>query len=238
MTGSSPVLWAMACWLISDIHALTRMRSNALSARGLAVVSAVSALKADPTALRTRVGIATGLVVVGDLVGEGASEEWMVAGETPNLAARLQGLADPDTVVITDATHQLAGELFDYEGLGERVIKGMAAPTPVWRVLGEGVAETRFEATRRARLTDFVGREDEIALLRGRWVIAKENEGQAVLLSGEAGIGKSRIIEALRDRIRQERQVCLQFQCSAPAWRKCILPNHRSTTASGRVQSG
>ena len=181
---------------------------------GLAVVSAVSALKADPTALRTRVGIATGLVVVGDLVGEGASEEWMVAGETPNLAARLQGLADPDTVVITDATHQLAGELFDYEGLGERVIKGMAAPTPVWRVLGEGVAETRFEATRRARLTDFVGREDEIALLRGRWVIAKENEGQAVLLSGEAGIGKSRIIEALRDRIRQERQVCLQFQCS------------------------
>ena len=181
---------------------------------GLAVVSAVSAQKADTTPLQTRVGIATGLVVVGDLVGEGPSEEWMVAGETPNLAARLQGLADPDTVVIADATHQLAGELFDCEALGERAIKGIAGPTPVWRVLGEGRAETRFEAIRRAGLTDFVGREDEIALLLGRWEIAKENEGQAVLLSGEAGIGKSRIIEALRDRIRQEQHACLQYQCS------------------------
>lgn len=194
-----------------------RARENAVERAiraGLAVVAAVSTQTVEATPLRTRVGIATGQVVVGDLVGEGSSEEWMVAGETPNLAARLQGLADPDTVVIADATQQLAGELFDVEALGERAIKGMAAPTPVWRVLGEGRAATRFEATRRAGLTDFVGRESEIALLLGRWGVAKENEGQAVLLAGEAGIGKSRIIEALRERIRHEPHACLRYQCS------------------------
>jgi class 3 adenylate cyclase/predicted ATPase len=194
-----------------------RARENAVERAiraGLAVVAAVSAQKVEKAPLQTRVGIATGQVVVGDLVGEGSSEEWMVSGETPNLAARLQGLADPDTVVIADATQQLAGELFAFEALGERAIKGMAAPTTVWRVLGEGRAETRFEARQRAGLTDFVGRENEIALLLGRWEVAKENEGQVVLLSGEAGIGKSRVIEALRERIRQERYSCLRYQCS------------------------
>ena len=149
--------------------------------------------------LGVRVGIATGPVVVGDLIGEGASQESAVVGETPNLAACLQALADKNTVVIAPVTHDLVGEQFEYDDLGEHSLKGIAESVQVWRVTAPTNVESRFEARQRAGLTTLVGREHEIGLLLERWAQAKEGDGQVVLLSGEAGIGKSRITEALRE---------------------------------------
>src|SRR3954452_15153617 len=160
---------------------------------GLAVAEVVARL-ATPAGkpLATRVGIATGLVVVGDLVGEGAAQEEAVVGETPNLAARLQALAEPGAVVIARVTRRLVGGLFDYADLGDHPVKGFAAPIRAWRVLGPSRAEGRFAALHGASLPPVVGREQEIALLFERWERAKGGEGQVVLLSGEPGIGKSR----------------------------------------------
>jgi Adenylate and Guanylate cyclase catalytic domain/AAA ATPase domain len=167
---------------------------------GLAIVPAVArvGLK-DGGALAARVGIATGLVVVGDLVGEGAAREEAVVGETPNLAARLQALAEPGSVVIAEATRRLLAGLFDLESLGSPELKGLAAPTACWRVLGERPAEGRFEAHREGPLTPLVGRDEELGLLLHRWRVASEGAGQVVLLSGEPGIGKSRVVTALRE---------------------------------------
>jgi len=140
------------------------------------------------------VGIATGQVVVGDLVGVGAARDEAVVGETPNLAARLQALAKPGTVVIIQATRRLVRGLFEMTDLGLHHLKGFAEPLAVWRVSGEGNAEGRFEARQTAGLTPLVGREEEIALLLRLWAQAREGDGQVVLLSGEPGIGKSRIV--------------------------------------------
>ncbi|WGR70453.1 MULTISPECIES: adenylate/guanylate cyclase domain-containing protein [unclassified Bradyrhizobium] len=171
--------------------------------------------------LRVRVGIATGLVVVGDLVGAGESYERGVVGETPNLAARLQALAEPGDVVIDARTHRLTGGIFDYEGLGERELKGFAAPVAAWRVRGEGVVDSRFEALHSAAtLTSFVGREDEIQLVLRRWKQAKEGKGQVVLLTGEPGIGKSRLSVAFQERLADELYVRLRYFCS---------PHHRDS---------
>jgi class 3 adenylate cyclase len=164
--------------------------------------------------LEVRVGIATGLVVVGETVGEGSSQEQVVIGETPNLAARLQGLAEPNAVVIADSTRQLLGGLFDLQDLGQQSLKGMAKPIPAWRVLGEHPAESRFEAGQAQRAIGFFGREREVDLLMDRWVQARSGEGQVVLLSGEAGIGKSRIVAALRQKIVDEAHTRIQYQCS------------------------
>ena len=178
---------------------------------GLGIVEAIAALEHD---LAVRVGIATGTVVVGDIVGEGASREAAITGETPNLAARLQEIAGPSEVVIAETTRALSGGLFELADLGPRDLKGLADPVRVWRVDRALAAESRFEAARAGRLTSFIGREHEIALLLDRWARAKEGEGQVVLLSGEAGIGKSRIFQMLRARLAEEPCTRLRYQCS------------------------
>ena len=160
---------------------------------GLELVHAVEEVDVR-TPLRARVGIATGLVVVGDLFGEGAAQRRAVVGETPNLAARLQALAEPGTVVIAAGTRRLLGRLFDYRALDPAQLKGFAEPVPAWQVLHASAEESRFEARQERGVLPLVGREEELELLLRRWRRAKAGEGQVVLLSGEAGIGKSRIV--------------------------------------------
>src|SRR3712207_6207202 len=164
---------------------------------GLGVTEAVARLAAPEGApLAARVGIATGLVVVGELTGAGEAQERAVVGETPNLAARLHALAEPGSVVIGPSTLHLVGGLFDCVALGAQPLKGFAKPVQAWRVLGRSAAESRFEARQATGPTPLVGREEELALLLRRWEQAKAGEGQVVLLSGEPGIGKSRLVRA------------------------------------------
>jgi hypothetical protein len=164
--------------------------------------------------LRVRLGLATGLVIVGDLIGSEAAEPQAVLGETPNLAARLQAFAEPDSVVIAEDTRRLIGGLFDYEDLGAVMLKGFAAPVRAWRVLREGKAESRFEAFHVAALTPLVGREEELELLVHHWRRARSGTGQVALLAGEPGIGKSRLIAALQERIEGEPHTRLRYFCS------------------------
>ena len=180
---------------------------------GLELVAAVSDLKTHAV-LQTRIGIATGLVVVGDLIGSGASQEQAIVGETPNLAARLQGIAEPNSVVIAESTRQLLGNLFELEDLGARDLKGIAGPVRAWAALRPSSAEGRFEAFHASGLADVVGREEETELLLRRWSKAKSGEGQVVLLSGEAGIGKSRLTAALLERVAAEPHTRLRYFCS------------------------
>ena len=180
---------------------------------GLELVAAVSDLKTH-AALQTRVGIATGLVVVGDLIGSGASQEQAIVGETPNLAARLQGIAEPNGVVIAESTWKLLGNLFDFRKLGVMNLKGIAAPVSAWAVLRTGTIESRFEALHATGLTALIGREEELELLLRRWSKAKSGEGQVVLMSGEAGIGKSQLTAALLERLSGEPQTRARYFCS------------------------
>jgi class 3 adenylate cyclase/predicted ATPase len=182
---------------------------------GLQLVEAVAGLEPHAEVrLQARVGIATGQVVVGDIVGEGATRDEAVVGETPNLAARLQALAEPGTVVISQASRRLVGGLFELDDHGPQRLKGFAEPLAVWRVTGEGRAEGRFEARQTGGLTPLVGRDEEISLLLRRWRQASEGEGQVVLLDGEPGIGKSRLVRELRGRLGDESQLRLIYQCS------------------------
>jgi class 3 adenylate cyclase len=178
----------------------------------------------DGVPLAARIGIATGLVMVGDLVGEGAAQEQRVVGETPNLAARLQGLAAPGTVVIAAGTRHLLGGLFEYADLGAQDLKGFAEPVRAWRVVVESRTESRFEALHGQQLMALIGREHEIGLLADRWERAKEGEGQVVLLSGEPGIGKSRIVRALRERIAGEPHTPLSHYCSPYHTNSALYP--------------
>ena len=180
---------------------------------GLELVAAVSGLKTH-AALQTRVGIATGLVVVGDLIGSGASQEQAIVGETPNLAARLQGVAEPNGVVIAESTRKLVGNLFELHDLGALDLKGIAAPVRAWAALRPSSVESRFEALHASGLIELIGREDELELLLRMWSKAKGGEGQVVLLSGEAGIGKSRLTVALLERLANEPQTRLRYFCS------------------------
>jgi len=181
---------------------------------GLALVEAVAGLDTPAQMrLQVRVGIATGLVVVGDLIGEGDARERDVVGETPNLAARLQALAAPNTAVIAPSTRRLTGGLFEYEDLGAVEIKGFAMPVTASRVLRESGAESRFEALR-ASATPLVGRDEELALLQRRWHQAKAGEGSVVLVSGEPGIGKSRLAQTLFEQIAGEAHTRLRLFCS------------------------
>jgi predicted ATPase/class 3 adenylate cyclase len=164
--------------------------------------------------IAVRVGIATGLVVAGDIVGEGEAREQQVVGETPNLAAKLQAAALPDAVVIAGSTRALIGETFDCEAMAPVAVKGLEAPIPAWRVLGLGRLRSRFEASRQVGLTPFVGREQEIALLLDRWRRACDGEGQVVSICGEAGIGKSRITGALLEAVADAPHHRLHYQCS------------------------
>ena len=180
---------------------------------GLELVAAVGALKTHAP-LQTRVGIATGLVVVGDLIGSGASQEQAIVGETPNLAARLQGVAEPNSVVIAESTRKLVGNLFELEDLGAQDLKGIAGPVRAWAALRPSSVESRFEALHASGLTELVGREEELELLLRRWSKAKTGEGQVVLLSGEPGIGKSRLTAALLERLAAEPHTRLRYFCS------------------------
>src|ERR1700726_4302628 len=179
---------------------------------GLAVIEAVGRLPARED-LRVRLGIATGLAVVGDLIGEGAAQERGVVGETPNLAARLQALAAPNTLVIGEATRRQIGRLFDLADLGPQALAGFAEPQRAWRGSGESGAVSRFEALRSGE-TPLVGREEEVELLLRRWERAKSGQGRVVLISGEPGIGKSRLTAALSDRIGIEPHTRLRYFCS------------------------
>ena len=192
---------------------------------GLAIVEAAPKLvTATGSPLHVRVGIATGLVVVGDLIGSGESWERGVVGETPNLAARLQGIAEPDTVVISDGTRRLLGNLFELRGLGERDLKGIAGPARAWTALRRSSAEGRFEALHASGLTTLVGREEEFELLLRRWSKAKSDEGQVVLVSGEAGIGKSRLSAALLERLAGEPHTRLRYFCSPQHTDSALYP--------------
>ena len=182
---------------------------------GLATISAVSALH-TPTgeALAARVGVATGLVVVGDLIGHGSAREEVAVGETLNLAARLQALAEPGSVTIAAGTRRLLGGLFDLEEIQAPPLKGFPEPLKAFRVRGEVAAESRFEARYANNVIPLVGREQELALLLNRWQLASRGEGQVVLLAGEPGIGKSRIVLALREQLRAEPRTRLSYSCS------------------------
>src|SRR6202171_448989 len=175
---------------------------------GLELVGAVNSL-----ASRCRIGIATGLVVVGDLIGAGEARERGIVGETPNLAARLQAVAEPDQVVIADSTRRLIGDFFDLERLEPRELKGIGS-VRAWVVLRAGRGGGRFEALHGAILSALLGRQEEIELLLRRWRRAQAGEGQVVLLSGEAGIGKSRLLVGLIERIASEPQTRLHYFCS------------------------
>lgn len=193
---------------------------------GLAIVVAIDELarslgKEKGVDLQVRVGIATGLVVAGDLIGEATSQERAVVGETPNLAARLQALARPGTVVVSDTTRQLAGAQLEFEDLGIHPLKGFAEPAHVWRVSRVQDAASRFEAVARKGMTPFVGRESELGLIMDRWGRAKDGRGQVVLMVGEAGIGKSRAAVTFTDLISGDAHQRMRLQCS---------PYHRTSS--------
>jgi hypothetical protein len=183
---------------------------------GLAAVAAVARLEAPGAGpLSARVGLATGSVVVGEVLGEGEARERGVVGETPNLAARLQALAEPGAVVLDEATRRLTGALFDYADLDEAALKGVPGPARAWRALGESAVESRFEALRTgAHAAPLVGRTEELGLLLRRWRRARSGEGQVVLLRGEAGIGKSRLVAALQEALAGEEREELVLYCS------------------------
>ncbi len=187
---------------------------NAVRA-ALALVEAVARLFAADGGHQVRVGLATGLVVVGELVGAGEAQERNVVGETPNLAARLQSLAAPNTVVIAATTRRLTGESFEYEAIEPARFKGFNEPIGAFRVVRERTMASRFEALRAASVTPLVGREEEMELLRRRWRQIKDGEGRVVLLAGEAGIGKSRLTTAFEESLKDEAHVCLRYFCEA-----------------------
>jgi class 3 adenylate cyclase/predicted ATPase len=192
---------------------------------GLGLVEAVPKLATNAgSPLQVRVGIATGLVVVGDLIGAGAAQEQAVVGETPNLAARLQALAEPGAVVIAASTRRLTGRLFEYRDLGTTALKGFAENVQAWQVLGASAIESRFEAMRTA-MTPLVGRDEEIDLLLRRWEQAKSGDGQVVLISGEPGIGKSRIAETILQRLSNEPLIRLRYFCSPHHQDSALYPS-------------
>ncbi len=190
---------------------------------GLELIAAVSALKTRAS-LQTRVGIATGLVVVGDLLGSEESYGRGIVGETPNLAARLQSIAEPNMVVIAEATRMLLGNLFELEDLGARELKGIAGPVRVWAVLRPSSVESRFEALHASALTDLIDRQEESELLLRRWSRAKTGKGQVALLSGEAGIGKSRLTIALLEGLASEPHTRLRYFCSPQHTDSALYP--------------
>lgn len=186
--------------------------------------------------ISVRIGVATGLVVVGDLIGEGAAQEEAVVGETPNLAARLQGLASPGTLVVSETTHRLLGATFDVNDLGGRALKGIAAEVRAWEVTGASAVQTRFEAHALGPLRQMVGRDRELDLVLDRWRRAVAGEGQLLLLSGEAGIGKSRILRAVGDAVADQPHVKISYQCSPFHADSALFPAIRQLTFAAQIR--
>ncbi len=204
---------------------------------GLALVDAVANLKTDiGTELKVRIGIATGMVVVGDLTGEGAAKEQAVIGETPNLAARLQTFAKPGTVLISESTHRLTDGHFEYRNLGPVSLKGWVEPIPAWQVLGTSGVESRFEAQHKTRLTPLIGRDEEIELLLRRWQRCTHGEGCVVVLTGEPGIGKSHIALALEERLQAEPHITVRHFCSAHHTNSALHPFIRQLERAARFE--
>src|SRR5262245_3588755 len=185
---------------------------------GLGILDAMGTLntrleQARGIRLTVRIGIHTGPVVVGTM-GSGDRHEQLALGETPNLAARLQNLAAPNTVAISSITHRLVQGYFTCDDFGIHSLKGVETPTQVYRVVGESAAQSRLDAAEAIGLTPLVGREHEVGLLQERWAQSKEGLGQVVLLSGEAGIGKSRLVRVLAERVADEGAPHLTLRCS------------------------
>src|SRR5713101_5243107 len=189
---------------------------------GLEIVTAVNQLAYTPP-LQVRIGIHTGPVVVGE-IGAGERTERLALGETPNIAARVQGQAAPDEVVISAATYHLIEGLFAYEDRGRPELKGVTTPLTLYRVVKASEAHSRFEVVVRRGLTPLIGRDHEFGLLQERWARVKDGAGQIVLLSGEPGIGKSRLVEALKERVEHERARCLELRCSPYAQNSALQP--------------
>jgi class 3 adenylate cyclase/tetratricopeptide (TPR) repeat protein len=187
---------------------------------GLALAERIGRLQSSSGRLASRIGIATGHVVVGDLIGAGDAQERGVVGETPNLAARLQAMAPENGVMIAEATRRLLGDLFEYRDLGTTEVKGLDAPVAIWQPLRPSAVASRFEALRSSSLSPLVGRDAEMELLLRRWESTKEGEGQIVLVSGEPGIGKSRLTAAFQERLSSEPHTRLRYFCS---------PHHRDS---------
>jgi class 3 adenylate cyclase len=177
---------------------------------GLALVDAVALLDLGKR-LQLRIGIATGLVIVGDLLGSGSAQEQAVVGETPNLAARLQALAEPDAVVIADGTRRQIGGLFEIHDLGPQILKGFEGEQRAWRVISDSRETSRFEALRGSKMTPLIGRQEELELLLRRWTQARAGQGRTVMVSGEPGIGKSRLLAALEEELRGEPHTRLRY---------------------------
>jgi class 3 adenylate cyclase len=190
---------------------------------GLELIAEVGGLNTR-VLLQTRVGIDTGVVVVGDLVDAGGSQERGIIGETPNLAARLQGLAGPNMVVIAESTRKLLGNLFELQDLGAKEIKGIAGRVRIWAALRASSVDRRFEALHATGLIALVGREEEFELLLRRWARAKNGEGQVVLLAGEPGIGKSRLTAALLEGLAAEPHTRLRYFCSPQHTDSALYP--------------
>ncbi len=196
---------------------------------GLGIVASMAGLDAEAdgahgVVLAVRVGISTGPVVVGDLIGEGAAEEAAVVGETPNLAARLQGVAEPNQVVIGSATQHLLGERFTLEDLGTHELKGLSRPEPVWQVVGVADVEDRYERRRGRGTSPLVGRQEELGLLNRSWEASKDGHGQVVLLQGQPGVGKSRLLDALREPLPDDDYIWVAIRCSPYHTNSALYP--------------
>ena len=182
---------------------------------GLSIIDAVKKTKApNGSPLSTRVGIASGVVIVGDLIGSGATQEAAVVGETPNLAARLQGVAGLNQLVVAKETQRLLGTIFDLSPLGGQDLKGIAGPVDAYLVEGDASVQSRFAARQSGAMTPIVGREREVELMTERWALARSGQGQMVIVSGEAGIGKSRITQAVIEEVANDDHTRITFQCS------------------------
>src|SRR6516165_12269593 len=200
---------------------------------GLAVIEAVARLEL-PERLAVRIGVATGLVVVGELIGEGAAQERGVVGETPNLAARLQAVAELNSLVVADTTRRQIGALFEVEDLGTQRLAGFADPQHAWRVVAESGVVSRFEALR-SGITPLVGREEELDQLMTAWRQAKTGEGRVVLVSGEPGIGKSRLVAEVVKRLEPESHIRLRYFCSPHHQDSALYPIISQLERAGNV---
>jgi hypothetical protein len=199
------------------------MRTTPSAVRaGIALVGAIGQFGA-PDPLQARIGVSTGVVVVGDLIGQGEAQDRGFVGEAPNLAAALQTLAEPNAIVIADSTRDQVGALFEVADLGPQQLRGLGAPQHAWRILGEREGLSRFEALR-SRDTPLIGREEEIELLSRRWSQAKAGAGRVVLISGEPGIGKSRLAEAFRECVMGEPHARLRYFCSPHHQDSALFP--------------